>query len=43
HNQTFKVSCKVEKVDEIFIGNGTSRRKAEQDAALQVIKVLGIK
>ncbi|MCT8786197.1 ribonuclease III [Glaesserella parasuis] len=43
HNQTFKVSCKVEKVDEIFIGNGTSRRKAEQDAALQVIKVLGIR
>ncbi|MDO9980972.1 ribonuclease III [Glaesserella parasuis] len=43
HNQTFKVSCKVEKVDEIFIGNGTSRRKAEQDAVLQVIKVLGIK
>ncbi|AUI65929.1 MULTISPECIES: ribonuclease III [Glaesserella] len=43
HNQTFTVSCKVEKIDEIFIGKGTSRRKAEQDAALKVIGVLGIK
>ncbi|MGX2950067.1 ribonuclease III [Ursidibacter sp. B-7004-1] len=43
HNQSFKVSCKVEKLDEIFIGIGTSRRKAEQQAAEQVIQKLNIK
>lgn len=43
HNQLFKVSCKVEKVEQLFIGTGTSRRKAEQQAAEQVIKVLNIK
>lgn len=37
HNQSFKVSCKVEKLDELFIGAGTSRRKAEQQAAEQVL------
>ena len=43
HNQTFKVSCQVEKLDEVIIGVGTSRRKAEQDAAEQVIQKLNIK
>lgn len=43
HNQTFKVSCQVEKVDEIFVGIGSSRRKAEQNAAEQVIQFLNIK
>ncbi|MDO4697404.1 MAG: ribonuclease III [Pasteurellaceae bacterium] len=43
HNQTFKVSCKVEKVEQLFIGTGTSRRKAEQQAAQQVIEKLQIK
>ncbi|QIM62766.1 ribonuclease III [Pasteurellaceae bacterium Orientalotternb1] len=43
HNQTFKVSCKIAKVDDVFIGTGTSRRKAEQHAAEQVIEKLNIK
>ncbi|AGH38196.1 Ribonuclease 3 [Bibersteinia trehalosi USDA-ARS-USMARC-188] len=43
HNQTFKVSCKVQNLDEIFVGVGTSRRKAEQNAAEQVIGKLGVK
>ncbi|EFX91960.1 ribonuclease III [Actinobacillus ureae ATCC 25976] len=37
HNQTFKVTCKIETFDETFIGVGTSRRKAEQNAAEQVL------
>ncbi|OOR98581.1 ribonuclease III [Haemophilus paracuniculus] len=40
HNQTFKVSCKVEILDEIFVGIGTSRRKAEQNAAEQALAKL---
>lgn len=43
HNQTFKVSCKVNTLDKIIIGSGTSRRKAEQNVAEQVIEILGIK
>lgn len=43
HNQTFKVSCKVSNLDEEIIGIGTSRRKAEQSAAEQVIIKLGVK
>lgn len=43
HNQTFKVSCKIKQFDEAFIGTGTSRRKAEQNAAELVIGRLGIK
>lgn len=40
HNQIFKVSCETEILDEVFIGIGTSRRKAEQNAAEQVLKKL---
>lgn len=40
HNQTFKVTCKVKNVDEVFTGIGTSRRKAEQNAAEKVLNVL---
>lgn len=40
HNQTFTVSCKVEKLAETVIGTGTSRRKAEQNAAEQVLQKL---
>lgn len=43
HNQSFKVSCKVENLSEVVIGQGTSRRKAEQHAAEQVIEKLKIK
>lgn len=40
HNQTFTVSCKVERLAEAVIGSGTSRRKAEQNAAEQVLQKL---
>ena len=40
HNQTFKVTCKVKNVDEVFTGIGTSHRKAEQNAAEKVLNVL---
>ncbi|QIW16434.1 ribonuclease III [Pasteurellaceae bacterium RH1A] len=43
HNQTFKVSCKVESFPNAFIGTGSSRRKAEQQAAEQVINLLKLK
>ncbi|MCW9717887.1 ribonuclease III [Avibacterium sp. 21-599] len=46
HNQTFTVECRVEnvkKIDRTFIGVGSSRRKAEQAAAQQILKILDIK
>lgn len=43
HNQTFKISCKVANIDEIFEGVGTSRRKAEQNAAEKVLAQLNVK
>ncbi|MFZ7343265.1 ribonuclease III [Avibacterium volantium] len=46
HNQTFTVECRVEKIkkiDRTFIGVGSSRRKAEQAAAEQILKILDIK
>ena len=43
HNQSFKVSCKVEGLTEVVFGQGTSRRKAEQNAAQQTIEKLKIK
>jgi ribonuclease III len=43
HEQIFIVQCKLEHVDAEFIGEGASRRKAEQAAAEQAITMLGIK
>ena len=43
HCQTFKVECRVENIDRTFVGIGTSRRKAEQAAAEQILKQLDIK
>lgn len=43
HEQEFVVQCKIEHVSEDFVGEGGSRRKAEQAAAEQAIKHLGIK
>lgn len=40
HQQEFKVSCKVDAVGIDRIGSGSSRRRAEQDAANQVIDAL---
>lgn len=40
HNQTFQVSCEIELLSEPVIGTGSSRRKAEQAAASQVLDML---
>ena len=46
HCQIFTVECKVksaDKVDRTFVAKGSSRRKAEQAAAEQILKELDIK
>lgn len=40
HNQQFTVACSVEVLTDSIIGKGTSRRKAEQDAAHKVLEAL---
>lgn len=40
HNQSFVMSCKVEGQDQLITGRGTSRRKAEQDAAHKALERL---
>jgi len=40
HQQRFTVSCQVEGIKEKSLGEGTSRRRAEQEAAAAMLKVL---
>lgn len=40
HEQTFEVSCKINGIAKAVKGRGSSRRKAEQDAAKKVLKLL---
>ena len=40
HRQSFTVSCQVEGIDKGTIGTGSSRRRAEQDAAKRVMAIL---
>ncbi|MCW8890327.1 MAG: ribonuclease III [Sedimenticola sp.] len=40
HDQCFTVSCEVTQLDLVTEGQGTSRRKAEQDAANQFLRQL---
>jgi len=40
HNQKFTMSCDIVGVDEQAIGVGTSRRKAEQNAATKALEVI---
>ncbi|RWU12275.1 ribonuclease III [Pseudidiomarina gelatinasegens] len=40
HNQKFTVSCQVEGLAEPILGAGTSRRKAEQQAAMEALAQL---
>lgn len=40
HAQTFKIKCVIEAAGHEFIGTGTSRRKAEQEAARQAFEQL---
>ncbi|PTB85009.1 ribonuclease III [Pseudidiomarina aestuarii] len=42
HNQQFTVSCTVAGIDKPVMGTGTSRRKAEQAAAQQVLEKLDL-
>lgn len=41
HNQHFEVQCSIKSGGETAIGGGTSRRKAEQDAAMKMLAMLG--
>ncbi len=41
HAQTFKVSCRVEGIDTPVYAQGGSRRKAEQTAAEEALRLLG--
>ena len=40
HNQKFTMSCQVEGVEQQLVGSGTSRRKAEQDAAQKTLEII---
>lgn len=40
HQQTFVVSCTVEGVEQNIVGKGTSRRRAEQEAAELMLGIL---
>ena len=43
HSQIFTVECHVPNIDHVFTGRGSSRRKAEQAAAEQILTTLEIK
>ncbi len=43
HCQTFTVQCNVQNIDRTFSATGSSRRKAEQAVAEQILKQLDIK
>lgn len=40
HDQQFKVSCTVTGSDQVAVGEGPSRRKAEQEAARMMLEIL---
>ena len=42
HNQLFTIHCKISIISEFLIGTGSSRRKAEQDAAKKALIKLGV-
>ena len=42
HSQEFKVICHIELLAEPILGSGSSRRRAEQDAAQNALKLLGV-
>lgn len=41
HNQTFKIECHVSVIPEAKLGEGSSRKKAEQEAAAQILRCVG--
>lgn len=42
HNQLFTIHCEIDIISKYLIGTGTSRRKAEQDAAKKALIQLGV-
>ncbi|MDO8845546.1 MAG: ribonuclease III [Methylicorpusculum sp.] len=40
HEQTFKVKCSIDLTDKFSVGKGVSRKRAEQDAAEQMLILL---
>lgn len=42
HDQEFTIQCKVSGISDDIVGIGASRRKAEQAAAEQALKHLGL-
>ena len=40
HNQAFTVHCTVPGRDQAIVGHGSSRRRAEQEAASEALRVL---
>ena len=40
HEQTFKVKCTISLIEEFSVGTGISRKRAEQDAAEQMLYLL---
>lgn len=42
HRQTFKVECHIKNLNKTFMGIGSSRRKAEQNAAQQILQELNV-
>jgi len=42
HHQRFEVECRVEGLDKAVTGNGSSRRKAKQEAADNMLEQLGV-
>ncbi|KAE9531083.1 ribonuclease III [Testudinibacter aquarius] len=42
HKQLFKVECRVSSLDKVVVGQGQSRRKAEQAAAEAILKQLNL-
>lgn len=43
HNQIFSINCQINELDIPIVGSGSSRRRAEQDAAKKILKILHIK
>lgn len=41
HKQSFEVSCRIDALDARTTGRGTSRRRAEQDAAAKMLALVG--
>lgn len=42
HDQTFSINCRISILNKPIVGRGSSRRKAEQDAAQKILKILEI-